>query len=102
MNKDDVLKVAAESGFCVEDDGSINDGVETAADFSEELECFAAAMYAAGAEAEREVSDKLVAALQIAVSTCFTEYAHHKYMSDPESPIRALLSEVAAIRAKQK
>lgn len=49
--------------------------------------------------AERGVSDKLTTALQIAVSTCFTEHAHHKYMSDPESPIRALLAEVAAIRA---
>ncbi|MHB1098658.1 MAG: hypothetical protein ACYCZR_03810 [Burkholderiales bacterium] len=66
--------------------------------WADRLERFAAAMYEAGAAAERAVSDKLLVALQIAVSTCFTEYALHSYMSDHKNPIRELLSEVEAMR----
>ena len=38
---DRIRQMAQEAGFSVEEDGAINDGVETAADFSEELTRFA-------------------------------------------------------------
>ena len=39
---DRIKQMAQEAGFYVDEDGSITDGVETAADFSDELAMFAA------------------------------------------------------------
>jgi phage host-nuclease inhibitor protein Gam len=38
---DRIAQMAREAGFSVEENGAINDGIETAADFSEELTRFA-------------------------------------------------------------
>jgi len=56
---DRIRQMAQEAGFSVEEDGAINDGVETAADFSEELTRFAQLVAedcarVAGAAMERE------------------------------------------------
>jgi hypothetical protein len=39
-----IKRLAIEAGFSVEESGAINDGIETAADFSEELARFAQAV----------------------------------------------------------
>ena len=51
MTRDDIIRMAREAGFNVDEKGAINDGIETAADFSDELERFAALVAAAEREA---------------------------------------------------
>ncbi len=41
MNRDEIIRMAREAGFNVDEKGAINDGIETAADFSDELKHFA-------------------------------------------------------------
>ena len=40
-DRDEIIRMAREAGFNVEANGAINDGIETAADFSAELKRFA-------------------------------------------------------------
>ena len=57
--EDRIKRMAEEAGFHVDEDGSINDGVETAADFSDELAKFAALV----AEDERRKWVEIVTAM---------------------------------------
>jgi len=41
MTQDEIIEMARQAGFYADEDGAINDGIETAADFSQELEAFA-------------------------------------------------------------
>ena len=51
MTRDDIIRMALEAGFNVDEKGAINDGIETAADFSDELKRFATLVAAAEREA---------------------------------------------------
>ena len=42
MTRDDIIRMAREAGFNVDEKGAINDGIETSADFSDDLKRFAA------------------------------------------------------------
>ena len=55
MTQDEIMEMARQAGFYADEDGAINDGIETAADFSQELEAFAKLV----AAKEREACEKV-------------------------------------------
>lgn len=61
ITRDEMIKMAREAGFNVEENGAINDGIETAADFSNELARFAALVAAAEREACASICDRFQA-----------------------------------------
>ena len=58
MNRNDIIRMAREAGFNVDENGAINDGIEISADFSDELKRFAVLVATAEREACAEICDQ--------------------------------------------
>ncbi len=63
MTQDEIIEMARQAGFYVDEKCAINDGIETAADFSQELNIFYKLVAAKAEAKERESIIQIIKAM---------------------------------------